>query len=63
MVCRICPVKRTCFDKGLCDVCDFGKAFDGLVKRIDRLKAKNVSLQEENQSLKDRLETITNPNF
>lgn len=63
MVCKICPVKRTCFDKGLCETCDFGKAFDGLVKRTDRLKAKNKLLQEENRELKDRLETITNPDF
>ena len=63
MVCKICPVKKTCFDKGLCEICDFGKAFVSMSNKIKRLTAKNVALQEENRELKDRLETITNPNF
>ena len=63
MVCKICPVKKTCFDKGLCEICDFGKAFTSLSNKTKRLTAKNVALQEENRELKDRLETITNPDF
>ena len=63
MVCKICHVKKTCFDKGLCDTCDFGKAFVSMSNKIKRLTAKNAALQKENREFKDRLETITNPNF
>lgn len=60
---KICPYRRHCRDSGTCETCDFGKAFANFSEKIKRLKAKNEVLQEENQQLKDRLETLTNPNF
>lgn len=60
---KICPYRRVCRDSGICEVCDFGKAFINLSDKIKRLKTKNELLKEENQKLKDRLETLTNLNF
>ncbi len=60
---KICPYSRHCHDSGNCETCDFEKAFINLSNKINRLRTKNKSLQEENQRLKDRLEILTNPNF
>ena len=63
MVCKKCPAKKTCFDKGSCESCDFGKAIEGFVQKIERLKAKNFELQHKNRELEMRVETLLNPNF
>lgn len=63
MVCKLCPLRRHCFDKGSCETCDLGKAFEGYSKKIKKLKAKNEALEEENKALKERIEILLNPNF
>ena len=60
---KLCPYKRHCHSSGDCENCDFGKAFDGLQGKIDRLKKENMRLEAENQELRDRIDIITNPNF
>ena len=60
---KICPYRRVCHDSGICEVCDFEKAFINLSDKIKRLKTKNELLKEENQKLKDRIEILTNPSF
>lgn len=63
MVCKLCPTRKYCWDKGNCEDCDFGKAFEGLNKKAKKLKAKNEQLQSENKELKERIDTLLNPNF
>ena len=63
MTCKLCPARRHCWDKGNCEECEFGKAFEGLNKKIQRLKAKNEVMQSENKELKNKIEILTNPNF
>ena len=63
MVSKLCPAKRHCFDKGSCDSCAFGKAFENYNKKIKNLKTKNEQLQSENKALKERIDTLLNPNF
>lgn len=63
MVCKLCPTRRHCWDKGNCENCEWGKALEGLAAKNKRLKAKNEALEKENKRLKDRLDTILNPNF
>ena len=63
MTCRVCPARKFCFDKGDCDDCDFGKAFESLNKKNKRLKEKNKALEAENKELKERIETILHPDF
>jgi prefoldin subunit 5 len=63
MVCKLCPARRHCFDKGICENCGFGKAFEGLNKKAKNLKAKNEKLSAENEELKERIETLLHPNF
>lgn len=58
-----CPARKTCFDKGSCGTCDFGIAFEKLIKTIKRLRAKNKELQLKNDELKMRIETLLNPIF
>ena len=60
---RTCPYRRHCLDRGICETCDFGKAFTNLYSKIKRLKAKNEALRAENEKLKDRIEVLTNPDF
>lgn len=60
---RICPYRRHCRDSGICETCDFGKAFAKLSDKNKKLSIKNKALQEEIQNLKDKLEILTNPNF
>ena len=63
MTCKSCPAKRHCFDKGSCEECDFGKAFEGYNKKIKTLREKNKKLQTQNEKLKQRIETLLNPDF
>lgn len=63
MTCKLCPTKKHCWDKGNCEDCDFGKAFNKLAAKNKRLKAKNEALQAENQELKTKIEILKNPNF
>ena len=63
MVCKLCPSRRHCWDKGNCQNCEYGKAFNGLDAKNKRLKAKYEALEAENKELKERLSTLLNPNF
>lgn len=63
MVSKLCPIKKHCFDKGSCETCELGKAFEGYAKKIKRLKEKNEKLQVENAELKERIDTLLHPNF
>jgi hypothetical protein len=63
MVCKHCPARRHCFDKGSCESCAFGKAFENLYKKAGRSKAKIKELEAENKALKERLETLLHPDF
>ena len=60
---KLCPYKNFCHDSGACEVCDYGKAFEKLNKKIKRLKAKNEALQTENEELKGKISVLLNPNF
>lgn len=44
MVCKLCPTRKFCWDKGNCESCEFGIAFNSLDKKIKRLKEKNEKL-------------------
>lgn len=63
MTSKLCPVKRHCFDKGTCETCEIGKAFEGCNKKIKKLKEKNEKLRVENAELKERIDTLLHPNF
>lgn len=63
MVCKLCPTRKHCWDKGNCETCDFGKAFEGLNSKNKKLKAKVEALEAENEELKERINTLLNPNF
>ena len=61
---KLCPYKRYCQDTCYGErPCDFAKAFDGLQKKIDRLKTENQNLKAENEQMSRRLDTLLNPNF
>ena len=63
MVCKLCPIRKHCWDKGSCEDCDFGKAFESLNAKNKRLKAKNETLEVENKELKERIDNILYPDF
>ena len=63
MVCKLCPARKHCWDKGTCENCDFSKAFERLNAKNKRLKDKNEDLILENEKLKRQIETILNPDF
>jgi len=63
MVCKLCPTRKYCWDKGNCEGCAYAKAFENLNAKNKRLNAKNNALEAENKELKDRLDTILNPDF
>ena len=63
MVCKLCPTRKYCWDKGSCENCDYGKALENLNKKNKRLKAKNEALEAENKELKERIDTILCPDF
>lgn len=52
---RICPLRRNCWDKGDCENCDLGVAFEKYHKKVKRLKADNEKLKAENEVLRQRL--------
>lgn len=51
MVCKICPTRKYCWDKGDCENCDFGKVFENLNAKNKRLKAKKQFLEKENERI------------
>lgn len=70
MVCKLCPTRKHCWDKGNCEDCDYGKAFNALERKINRLKKKNAELTALNNTLRNdvvelenKINTIKNPNF
>ena len=63
MVCKVCPARRHCWDKGNCHNCEFGKAYISLVDKNSKLKAQNAELKKEVEGLKARIDTILNPEF
>ena len=63
MVCKVCPARRHCWDKGNCQDCEFGKAYNSLSDKIKRLKGKNAALEAENTRLKESLEAVLHPDF
>jgi len=60
---KTCPYKNNCHDSGSCESCDFEKVYASLRKRIVRLKAKNRRLEAENRELRERLKTLSHPDF
>ena len=42
---KLCPYRNHCHSAGDCENCDFGKAFEALDKKIERLKKKNRKLE------------------
>lgn len=63
MVCKLCPTRKHCWDKGSCETCDFGKAFINLDKKIKQLKEKNEKLHFENEELQKRIDNLLSPEF
>lgn len=63
MTCKSCPSRKFCWDKGNCESCEFGKAFERCNKKINKLKAKNKALVTENKELKNRLDIILKHDF
>lgn len=63
MVCKLCPTRKHCWDKGSCENCDFGKAFINLDKKIKQLKDKNEKLHFENEELQKRIDNLLFPEF
>lgn len=63
MVCRLCPTRNHCWDKGNCENCCYAKVFENLSAKNKRLKEKNKALEAENKELKDKLDTILNHDF
>lgn len=63
MTCKLCPTRKYCWDKGNCEGCEYGKALEGFNKKVKRLKAENEKLSAENKELKERIDTLINPNF
>ena len=53
MICKLCPTRKHCWDKGSCESCDFGKAYYALERKINRLKKKNAELTALNATLLD----------
>lgn len=47
--CKTCPTRKTCWDYGTCDSCDFGVYITKLCKKIDRLKKENDRLKKQTQ--------------
>ena len=63
MVCKHCPARKHCFDKGICEKCEFGKAFESLYEKNRKLKEKNKMLSEENEKLRRRIDDLICPDF
>lgn len=60
---KLCPYRRHCLSAGTCETCDFEKTFVNLHTKLQKQKAKNKLLQEENDRLRERIDTLTNPNL
>lgn len=61
---KLCPYKKHCRDECYGEnPCSFAKAFDGLQRKIDRLKAENQELKADNENLNKRLDCLMNPDF
>lgn len=60
---KLCPYRRHCLSAGTCESCDFEKVMANLHSRLQKQKAKNKLLQEENDRLREQINTLTNPNF
>ena len=58
MTCKLCPVRKNCWDRGNCEGCAFAKAFKSLDKKNKKLKTQNEALQIENQELKTKIEAL-----
>ena len=58
-VCKLCPARSHCWDKGECQDCDFGKAYSKLERKIKRLEKKVASLREENEKLRAENEKLS----
>jgi cell division protein FtsB len=63
MVCKQCPYKNHCHDKGACETCDFGKKFEKLAKQNKKLKAERDAYKAENEELRKKIEILRHPNF
>lgn len=63
MVCKLCPTRKHCWDKGNCDNCEYGMAYEKLNRKIKKLTAKKEALEAENGELKHRLDVILNREF
>ena len=60
MTCKLCPTKKHCWDKGNCETCDCGIAFEKYNKKLKRYKTKNEQLEAENKALRQRLAETEN---
>lgn len=63
MVCKLCPTRKHCWDKGRCETCGFGKALENLSTKNKKLKKKNEALEIENRRLKEQVEILMHPTF
>lgn len=63
MVCKLCPARKHCWDKGSCETCEFGQAFINLDKKIKQLKEKNKKLEQEKSEAINRLGALLDPKF
>ena len=63
MVCKICPTRKHCWDKGSCETCEFGKALEKLSTKNKKLTEKNKALEVENRRLKEQVEILLHPTF
>ena len=63
MVCKLCPLIKICSDKGTCDTCAFGKAFEGLHKKNEKLRMENLALKKEIEKLKEEIDDLSIPGF
>lgn len=62
--CKLCPYRRHCRNECYGEnPCVFAKAFDGLQKKNERLKAENLRLKAENEDLSRRLDDVLHPAF
>ena len=55
---KLCPYRNHCHSAGECENCDFGKAFEALGKKIERLKKKNNKLEYENRCLCNEIDNL-----
>ena len=51
-MCKLCPARRHCWDKGNCQACEFGEAYFKFEKKIERLEKKVKELRTESEEIK-----------